>query len=356
MRPRAATSRAIAASAIIAAMTPRRIEPFDPQRHLEAAAALLAARHVRDRAREPELPAVYEVPAACRVHIEQAIERPDWYGAVAYDGNTLAGYMIGSPQLFPPTHVLAAFFPPRSMSIGYASHAASPGAEYDIYRELYAEVAAHFVDRGFFDHIAGIAASDAGVAEAFASLSFGRHSVAAMRGVGPTERHAAEVQVHQASTEDADVVYRLTEELNLHHARAPIYWPYLRETDPASHEMSLTLLNDPANAHWVAYEDGRPVGMNTFMPPAFLSAMTVPEKTVYLFQGIVTQDARAGGVGTALLSRAAAWAREQGYEHIGLHFASPNLQGANFWQSSGFRPMEFGIRRRVDERIAWANR
>jgi GNAT superfamily N-acetyltransferase len=174
--------------------------------------------------------------------------------------------------------------------------------------------------------------------------------------VGPTGRVAADIDVHQASAEDAEVVYALAEELNLHHARSPIYWPYIREADAASHELSLGLLADPANAHWVAYEDGRPVGMNTFMAPAFLSAMTVPEKTVYLYQGIVTQDARAGGVGTALLSRGAEWAREQGYEHIGLHFAAPNLQGAKFWQSSGFKPVEFGVRRHIDERVAWADR
>jgi hypothetical protein len=39
-----------------------------------------------------------------------------------------------------------------------------------------------------------------------------------------------------------------------------------------------------------------------------------------------------------------------------LHFAAPNLQGARFWLSSGFVPVEYGLRRRVDERIAWANK
>jgi GNAT superfamily N-acetyltransferase len=106
----------------------------------------------------------------------------------------------------------------------------------------------------------------------------------------------------------------------------------------------------------VAYDNGVPVGMNTFMQPFFLSPMTVPEKTIYLFQGIVTQDARAGGVGTAILSKGVEWAREQGYEHVALHFAAANLPGANFWQTSGFRPIEHGMRRRLDDRIAWANR
>ncbi len=96
--------------------------------------------------------------------------------------------------------------------------------------------------------------------------------------------------------------------------------------------------------------------MNTFMQPFFLAPMTVPDKTIYLFQGIVTQDARAGGIGTAILSKGIEWAREQGYAHVALHFASANLPGANFWQSSGFRPIEHGMRRRLDDRIAWANR
>ena len=330
------------------------IDTFNPERHLAAAAALLAERHRRDREREPTLPAEYEVPAACRAAIELSFTTPGWEGVVAEEGGRMAGFMLATPQLFPPTHFLASFFPPRSIGISYQSHATRAGAEYDVYRSMYASIAERFVDHGYFDHMVSLAAGDGAACEAFTSLGFGRHSVAAMRGVEPPERAPAGVEVHQAGTEDAAVVYALAEELNEHHARSPIYWPYIREADAASHELSLGLLGDPGNAHWVAYEGGRPVGMNTFMAPAFLSLMTVPPKTVYLYQGIVTQDARAGGVGTALLARAAAWAREQGYEHMGLHFAAPNLQGAAFWQSSGFRPVEFGMRRHIDERVAWA--
>ncbi|MBF6600745.1 MAG: GNAT family N-acetyltransferase [Dehalococcoidia bacterium] len=332
------------------------IATFNPALHLDVAASLLAERQRRDRGREPLLPAAFEVPAACRAVIEPAFAQSGWYGVVASAGRECVGFLIGTPQLFPPTHFLASFFPARSIGVSYQSHAASAGREYDVYRAMYAALADEFVRRGYFDHIVSIAPSDAATAEAWASLGFGRHSVAALRDVAPPTRAAADIEVHPASAEDAEVVYALAEELNLHHARAPIYWPYIRESDAASHELSLGLLNDPANAHWIAYEDGRAVGMNTFMMPAFLSIMTVPEETVYLYQGIVTQDARAAGIGTALLARGAAWAREQGYKHIGLHFAAPNLQGAQFWQSSGFKPIEFGIRRHIDERVAWAGR
>jgi GNAT superfamily N-acetyltransferase len=212
------------------------------------------------------------------------------------------------------------------------------------------------VTLGYFDHSIAVPARDTAAQDALHSLGFGRSMCAAIRHSGPTERAAANVDVHQASDEDAEVIFRLSEELTLHHARSPIFNPYMRESDASSHDMQRNLLSDPANAHWVGYEDGKAVGMNTFMPPNFLSPMTVPEKTIYLFQGIVTQDARAGGVGTAILSKGAEWAREQGYEHIALHFATANLSGAKFWQSSGFQPVEYGMRRRIDDRIAWANK
>jgi GNAT superfamily N-acetyltransferase len=336
---------------------PITLTTFDLGQHLDTAAALLAARHQRDRERDPRLPAAFAMAEACRPAIEQSLAQPGWHGVVAYDAGDPVGYMIMVPQLFAPTHFLAAFFPPRSAAANYQLHAAKAGAEYDVYREMYAALARHFVRLGYFDHLVAVAPSDAGTAEAWASLGFARNAVAAMRGVDPTEKPQANVELHQASAEDVDVIFKLSEELTLHHAQSPIFWPFLRETDESSHEMQRGLLTDPqANAHWVAYEDGRPVGMNTFMAPAFLSPLMVPPKTIYLYQGIVTSDARAGGVGTAILSRGAQWAREEGYDYMTLHFAAPNLQGARFWQSSGFVPIEYGLRRRVDDRIAWANK
>ncbi len=333
------------------------ITTFDAQQHLDAAAALLAARHGRDRQRDPRLPAAFVMAEACRPLIEESLSHGGWRGVIAHDGAEPAGFLIMTPQLFAPTHFMAAFFPPHSVAAGYQQHAAKGGMEYDVYREMYAVLADHFVKLGYFDHLVAVSPPDAGIAEAWASLGFGRNAVAALRDVAPTQKPQAKVELHQASAEDADVIFTLSEELTLHHAKSPIFWPFLHETDASSHEMQRGLLTDPqANAHWVAYEGGKPIGMNTFMPPAFLSPMLVPPKTIYLYQGIVTGDARTGGVGTALLSRGAEWAREQGYEYMTLHFAAPNLQGARFWQSSGFVPVEFGLRRRVDDRIAWANK
>jgi GNAT superfamily N-acetyltransferase len=334
------------------------VAPFDRGRDLEEAAMLLAGRHRRDRVREPLLPAAFETPDACRAQIEPSFQNEGWCGVSVRLGGDLAGYAIAAPQVFAPTHLLANFFPARGASLGYAAHAAREGSIHDVYREMYAALAEDLVSRGIFDHAVSIPAADPESAEAWTSLGFGRNLTCAIRGVDPPARAAAStVDMHAASAEDADVIFALNEELSLHHVRSPIFNPYMRESDLASHDFQKNLLADAAaNAHWVGYHDGRPVGMNTFMQPFFLSPMTVPEKTVYLFQGIVSADARAGGVGTAILAGGVGWAREQGYEHVALHFASANVSGARFWQSSGFRPIEHGMRRHIDERIAWANR
>jgi GNAT superfamily N-acetyltransferase len=252
--------------------------------------------------------------------------------------------------------MLANFFPPRGASIVYAGHAAAEGHAYDVYREMYGALADEFVRVGLFEHSVNLAAGDRELIDCFNSLGFGRTQCCAVRNVDPIEE-ARPVEIHQASAEDYAEVERLAEELTLHHTRSPIFNPYLRESDEASHGFIKGLLQDPqANAHWLAYDNGRAIGMNTFMQPFFLSPMTVPEKTIYLFLGIVTQDARKVGTGSSILSRGVQWARDEHYQHIALHFATANIPGARFWQSQGFKPVEFGMRRRIDERIAWASK
>lgn len=332
------------------------VAPFEPARHLDAAAVLLAARHSRDRARDERLPAVYEVPPAARAQIEQALAGHNVRGVVALDGPDVAGFMLASAQVFADTHFLASFFTSRGIASSLSSHAAREGLEYDAYREMFAVIADEFVAQGYFEFGITVPARDAATADALSSLGFGRRMAAAVRNVEPVRAEGAPVDVHLAGPEDADVVMRLSEELMLHHSRSPIFNPYIRESDEASHEMQKGLLQDlETNAHVVAYKDGKPLGMNTFMPPHFLSPMNTPDKTVYLFQGIVTGDARAGGVGTAVLAKGVEWARSRGFEYIGLHFATPNLSGARFWQANGFVPVEYTMRRHVDERIAWAH-
>jgi GNAT superfamily N-acetyltransferase len=296
------------------------------------------------------------VPAACGAVLEGTVNNPHTDGVVVVRDGEVAGFLLMTLQIIETTHMLASYLPARGAGAPYAGHATAAGVEYDVYREMYRVLADRFVQRGVFDHSVNFPAADRVTHETWESLGFGRASTCAVRDVGPTARAAADgVELHMAGEEDIDVVMDLNRELALHHARSPIFFPHFEESDPAAREYQKNLLAEAAtNAHWVAYKDGQALGMNTFMPPHFLSPMTVPDDCIYLFQGIVSEQARAGGVGTAILSRAVEWARERGFRHIALHFMPSNLPGSAFWTSSGFRPVDHGLRRRVDERVAWA--
>src|SRR5207248_7686697 len=136
------------------------VATFNRDRHVDAAAELLAERHKRDRQREPLFPAAFEDAATCRTQIEHAFETVGWHGVVAEEGGEIVGFMIMTPQNIAPTHMLASFFPARGASIPYAAHATKGGLEYDGYGAMYGAMAEQFAAEGYFDHAPAIPAAD----------------------------------------------------------------------------------------------------------------------------------------------------------------------------------------------------
>ena len=148
----------------------------------------------------------------------------------------------------------------------------------------------------------------------------------------------------------------LAETLALHHTLAPMFWPFLHTTDAAARAFNLQELEQNTTPYFIAYQDGKLAGAQTFLRPGFTPGPVDHTHDIYLYEGVVQPDARSGGVGTALLAHSMRWAAEQGYQTCTLHFASGNFSGAPFWLGHGFQPVEHTMERRVDERIAWANR
>jgi GNAT superfamily N-acetyltransferase len=335
-----------------------RIMPFE-ERHVEAAAVLLAARHARDRAREAVLPAAFESPGDVQPHIERLAQRAGTAGVVAERDGEPVGFLLATAILPVPTQFLAQFYPPRSMSMPYEGHALAADEEPSLYRELYAALAGDWVRRGFFDHFVDVPDGDAAAREAWDSLGFARDITCVVREVNlpvaqaGRQEDASALEIHQVDAEEIDTIAALADMLWEHHLLSPIFAPYLSEVAAGTREMSLELLAEPANAHFVAYRDGKPLGMDTFVASGFSPPLATPEACIYLWQGIVSPNARGAGVGRALLSHAMGWAQEQGYRWCTLHFYAANLAGASFWLANGFRPLEHRLRRRVDERIAW---
>lgn len=331
------------------------IVPFE-EKHLQGAADLLAARHARDRMREPSLPDAFESPEAVLPFVEKQYGDGTSPGVIAMRDGEPTGFLLPNAVLPGPRTFQAHFLPPRTMYIPYQSHGLADGEDASLYRELYAALAGTWVHRGYYNHFINVPHEDAAAREAWDSIGFGRHVTFVTRDAAiPVEgAQPSDLEIHQAGEEDASVIAGLNELLWEHHALSPVFNPHLRESAASWRELSQELLSDPGNAHFVAYRDGQPVAMNTFMKDDFVSPMQIPERCVYLFQGIVDPAARGGGIGRALFGHAMRWAIEQQYRWCALHFYSANLSAASFWLGNGFRPVEHRLGRRVDERIAWA--
>jgi GNAT superfamily N-acetyltransferase len=279
----------------------------------------------------------------------------------AYRGSEFAGFLFGEQMLFGPADYAAKYFEPRSISMPGEGHAVARGEDATaIYRALYGALAADWAREGFYVHTVHITPGDADLQEAWVSLGFGRGTVCASRetalpvkgaGVGPQ----ANLDIHEAGSEDIEVVMQLDWALYEHHSQSPIFWPLLTEPRPAAREHTGHMLEDAKNAYFVAYEDGRPVAMQTFEQRGFIPATVEREQNIYLHDGIVEASARGGGIGTKLLDHAMAWARREGYTWCTLHFASANPSGAPFWLGHGFVPVEYTMSRHLDERVAYAN-
>jgi GNAT superfamily N-acetyltransferase len=325
---------------------------LDPA-HLDACAGLVAARHKRDRARQPYLPEAFESAERVRPLIEEALSAREARAVVAVRDGQVVGFLVGSTLNFPVDSVPAQFTPARGLSMGYALHAVASEADAPVYRPMYAALSEPYVRSGYFDHALFLPASDSAALDVWASLGFGRATVAAMRAVEALIEPTVEVDIRRASVEDMDAIDVLDRTLERHHARPPTYLPYRWEAAPALREFAAGGLRNPANAWFLAYRNGLPVGMNSLLTEGFMNPLLRPDSSIYLYQGIVEADWRGTGVGKALLANSLRWANEQGYRWCGLHYFSANYTAADFWLGHGFEPAEIRLSRTIDQRVNW---
>ncbi len=334
------------------------IRPFEPG-DIGAASTLLAARHRAGRDRLPMLAAALSGPTACAEMLRGVHARPRTSAVAALRDGVVVGFLSGEQMLFGPSDHAAKYIEPRSISMPHEGHAVATSEDpIVLYRAMYAELAAAWAADGFYVHVVHITPGDAALQEAWLSLGFGRTQTCATRDVAVPVAGASpntHIEIHEAGPEDLDVVMQLDWELYEHHSRSPIFWPLLKEPRPAARSHTAKMLDDPVNAHFIAYQDGLPIAMQTFERPGFIPEALEHDGNIYLHDGIVSQAARGGGVGTALLEHAMAWAATQRLRWCTLHFASGNPSGAPFWLGHGFVPVEYAMSRHLDERVAFAN-
>jgi GNAT superfamily N-acetyltransferase len=320
--------------------------------HLDTAAALLASRHRRDREREPELPPRFEAPGAARALLETRLRRPRSAGVAAMRRGCLVGYLLGATFVTPPAS--RSFLAPRAGFIGCADHAVESVDAIGIHSALYGALAPGWLDAGCLSHHVQVAATDPRIEELWHAVGFGRQFTTAIRDTSAPAAAGWSGDVRRAGPEDLDTVMGFIDGLHRFEAAAPMWRPYLPET-PEERTIQAQRLADPACACWIASQDGRPLAIQSFQPPPpFLSPLIVPDRSIYLLVGYTEPAARHAGIGTRLLASAMAWAREAGHEHCLLHITAGNQASTGFWLRHGFRPVEYWLGRRLDERIGSA--
>jgi GNAT superfamily N-acetyltransferase len=193
--------------------------------------------------------------------------------------------------------------------------------------------------------------------DAWVALGFGRSFSLAFRGVEPlAEPTRSDLEIRQATEKELPEVFALLAEQRAFHARAPMFLPDLRILHEPQEGLVRSLLGQPRCPTFVAYRDGRALGMQLFAPLSFISWPLRDDATVYLFQGVVSERERGAKVGAALLQHSLAWMRRENVRRCGLHYLSANPSGVPFWTSHGFRPAEHFLHRTVDARMAWSAR
>ena len=290
--------------------------------HLEAAAELLADRHRRHRAAEPLLP-----PAAARDEIEAAWRLEGAEGAVALEGGRVVGYLVGAPK---DDGVWGA-----NEWVEVAGHGVE---EPEVVRDLYAAVAARWVEEGRTRHYVVVPATDGALLDAWFRLGFGQQQAYGIREVTPEPWSEG---VRPAEPRDVDAIVELAPLLGGHQVLSPVFsgLPPQFDRDELRVEVEKDIASDELGS-FVVEVDGRIVGNFELAPverASMHTSLARPERACYLAFAITDPEVRGSGAGVALTQASFAWAHEQGYETMVTDWRVTNLLSSRFWPRRGFR-------------------
>lgn len=300
---------------------------------LDAAAALLAARHRRHRATEPLLDPAFEDPGAARATIADLLGGDRAAGVAMWRDGALVGYLVGVSK---DDSVWGG-----NVWVEAAGHAV---AEPSVVRDLYAAIAGEWVAAGRSNHHVLVPASDAGLVDAWFTLDFGQQHVHAVREVpdrsfGVVPR--SELVVRGATRDDLDPLVELERVLPVHLRGSPVF-SRLAPSEPAEVRAELEEeLGGTAFTYWVAEHEGRVVGSATGCSLEVSPGHQGPNRprgAAFLAYAAVLPDARGLGAGKALGETVLAWARDEGYASVATDWRSTNLEADRAWRAMGFRP------------------
>lgn len=315
------------------------LAPFD-QRHLDAAAALLAARQRRNRLHDPELPEAYGHPREARALLATQYETPRTSGVVALDADgAVCGYLLAERLLAEPFTYTKIYRPPRLLAMDAAAVALRADVQPALLRELFAAVAAGAAQAGYHACAVYVPAVEQEALAVWRGLTFGMELTAGIRDFAPPALVVSPpgVGIRRAGPADAETVARLVAANDRHHAGPPLFLPALPENLSVQRTVHAELLADTRSAAFLAERDGLALGLHTYTPDS--ADLTRGQGTVYLQDAYVLPAARRLGLSQALLATGLAWAAGEGYRRCTVAWNTANLPAARFWRAAGFRPL-----------------
>lgn len=317
------------------------IVPFDDG-CLDAAASLLAARHRAQRRAEPALAARYEDAAAARDEVEAVWRREGASGVLALDGSRPVGYTIGAPR----DETWGA-----NVWVEIAGHAVE---EPETARDLYAALAAGWVEQGRTSHYALLPA-DSALIEAWFRAGFGQQHAHGLREPPVSDGEPSAVSVRPAEERDLETLVELDVELVMHQRRSPVFSRGLGLPDPAAlrEDWREGLLAGPAEEGIFVAEIGGHVVSTLAMVPIERSSthggLARADNACLLAFAASLPEARGSGAGLALTREGLRWSREHGYAAVVTDWRVTNLLSSRFWPRRGFRTTFLRLHRAIDQ-------
>lgn len=313
--------------------------------HLDAAAALLTARHKAHQAAEPALPARFESAAEARKAVEGAWLKPETSGVAVFAQDRLIGYMFGTRQ----TDV---FRGPHAW-VHQPGSAIADGVSPELYRDMYAHLADGWVREGLFAHYAMVPAFDRAALDMWFALGFGQEQVMAIRDLADLAAPAplpAGISIRRAGPDDLEGVLEVSDLIARHQMKTPVfaYRPLEGMADDYREGYS-EVLADPNCWEWIAEEQGKVLGHALFQPAE--PNLITPEACCYLAVAATRETDRGRGVGRALTEWGLCQAAQQGFRYCVTDWRATNLLSSRFWPRQGFRPTVYRLHRLVYSRI-----
>jgi GNAT superfamily N-acetyltransferase len=290
------------------------IVPF-ADKHLDAAAELLATRHERHRETFPQLP-----EADYRAEIEALLAE----GAAGFftDGAYVLG-RTGPEDRWGP-----------NIWVDPAGHAAR---DPELVRDVWAAAASGWFEQGLTKHYVLVPATDQDLLDAWFRLGFG-----AQHGHGLIEIPEREwpAGAREATEDDIEALVEIGPFLSRHQRQSPVFSGVPEQTPE---EVRADVLDDfslEGVANIVYEVDGRIVG-DFFVCPLELSSahsgLARPPGASFLGFAVTRPEVRGAGAGVALTDASFAWARANGYETMVTDWRETNLLSSRFWPRRGFR-------------------